>query len=357
MNEAISTINRGSWRKYKRTFFVAFSCLLVAVIWPQAFMDTTLFVLMAMLSVSPLVIPGMLISAWVNASGASSHIKHAFEGNQFRSILAASFIGAITPVCGVTVLPLMTGLLASGIPLAPVMAFWLSSPVTDPAMFTVTVATLGFQFSIAKIIAALLIGIFGGLSTAALSSRTWIESPLKEGGLAAMLGKQSSCSTSSSSSGSSNSSSNISSNNYEYAIWNSPERVRQFKGELWAMTKLIFICLSLAFAAEYQMQTHLQPEFFAEYVGKQSIWAIPLAVLVGSPAYLDGYAALPLVRGLMDHGMSPGAAMAFLVSGSVVSIWGAIAIFPVLRIKPFLLYLVLAAVGSLIVGWLYDWVA
>ena len=48
--------------------------------------------------------------------------------------------------------------------------------------------------------------------------------------------------------------------------------------------------------------------------------------------------------------------MAFLVSGSVVSIWGAIAIFPVLRIKPFVLYLLLAAAGSLAVGWLYDWI-
>jgi uncharacterized membrane protein YraQ (UPF0718 family) len=71
---------------------------------------------------------------------------------------------------------------------------------------------------------------------------------------------------------------------------------------------------------------------------------------------LDGYAALPLTRGLIDHGMSPGAALAFLVSGSVVSIWGAIAIFPVLRMKPFLLYLFLATIGSLSVGWLYDWV-
>ena len=58
----------------------------------------------------------------------------------------------------------------------------------------------------------------------------------------------------------------------------------------------------------------------------------------------------------MAHGMAPGAAMAFLVSGSVVSIWGAIAIFPVLKMKPFLLYLLLAAVGSLWVGWLYDWI-
>jgi uncharacterized membrane protein YraQ (UPF0718 family) len=75
---------------------------------------------------------------------------------------------------------------------------------------------------------------------------------------------------------------------------------------------------------------------------------------VGSPAYLDGYAALPLTRGLIDHGMSPGAAMAFLVSASVVSIWGAIAIFPVLRARLFLLYLLLAIIGSMASGWIYD---
>ena len=47
-------------------------------------------------------------------------------------------------------------------------------------------------------------------------------------------------------------------------------------------------------------------------------------------------------------------ALAFLVSGGVVSIWGAMAIFPVLRMKPFLLYLVLALTGSLLAGWAYG---
>ena len=64
--------------------------------------------------------------------------------------------------------------------------------------------------------------------------------------------------------------------------------------------------------------------------------------------------ALPLVRGLIDHGMSAGAAMAFLVSGSVVSIWGALAIMPVLRLPPFLLYLALALIGSAATGWIYN---
>jgi uncharacterized membrane protein YraQ (UPF0718 family) len=87
--------------------------------------------------------------------------------------------------------------------------------------------------------------------------------------------------------------------------------------------------------------------------GDHTAFAIPLAVVVGGPAYIDGYAALPLTRALLEHGMSTGAAMAFLVSGGVVSIWGAMAIFPVLKLKPFLLYLALAAVGSMITGWVF----
>ena len=45
------------------------------------------------------------------------------------------------------------------------------------------------------------------------------------------------------------------------------------------------------------------------------------------------------------------------MSGSVVSIWGAIAIFPVLKAKPFLFYLLLATLGSLAIGWGYDAIA
>ena len=105
------------------------------------------------------------------------------------------------------------------------------------------------------------------------------------------------------------------------------------------------------------MNELLHPEALTKYVGSDACWAVPLAVFVGAPAYLDGYAALPLTRGLMDHGMSTGAAMAFLVSGGVVSIWGAMAIFPVLRLKPFILYLTLALSGSLIAGWVYGVVA
>ena len=317
----------------------ALAAIATGSLWaPNEAAATAAFVLESFITVAPLVLAGILVSAWVSASGLGSTIARAFEGRALRAVLVASAAGAITPVCGVTVLPLMTGLLAAGVPLAPVMAFWLSSPVTDPALFAATAATLGPAFALGKTLAAFLIGIFAGLATATLSSRPWIQHPLRQSGFVQGL----SC-------GALAAPSSVS-----WAFWREEERRAVFLRELWAMTRLVTICLGFAFAAEHLLTGLLAPDALAAYVGKDSPWAIPLAVFVGAPAYLDGYAALPLTRGLIDHGMSAGAAMAFLVSGSVVSIWGAIAVLPVLRVKTFALYLGLAVAGSLAAGWAYG---
>ena len=338
MNQPVTVIVKPLKLRWAWAVLLFSVSILAGLMWPARATATIEFVIKSMIEVAPLVIPGILITSWVAASGAGGNIKQALDGSPVIAIVVASMAGSVTPVCGVTVLPLMAGLLASGVPLAPVMAFWLSSPVTDPAMFAVTAATLGLNFAVGKTMAAFFVGLLGGFASSVLSKYSWVQSPLREHGLASGLADQSCCETST----------------FEFAIWRYQIRRVQFIYELCAITRLITIVLGLAFAAEFLMQQFLAPDSLSKYVGRQSVWAIPLAVFVGSPAYLDGYAALPLTRGLLDHGMSPGAAMAFLVSGSVVSIWGAMAIFPVLKLRPFLLYLILAIAGSLASGYLFE---
>lgn len=333
------------WRRPKTLWKLAVVAVVIlgtlaALIWiPAQLRDAGAYVVASLLDVAPLVIPGILLAAWVAASGAGATIAARFEGHLLRSILAASFIGALTPVCGVTVLPLMAGLLAAGVPLAPVMAFWLSSPITDPAMLAATAATLGFDFAVGKTLAAFGMGLLGGVATAALSGGSWTHPALRDNRIVGALGRHGGCDNGGA---------------IAPAIWKTRAQRRRFLREAWATGRLLLICLTPAFAAEFVLNALLEPTALAAYVGRDVWWAVPLAVVVGAPAYLDGYAALPLARGLVEHGMSPGAALAFLVSGGVVSIWGAMAIFPVLRLKPFLLYLALALAGSLATGWIFD---
>ena len=327
-------------RQRQWCFGIVFALFALSVlIWPIPIKNALIFALWGLVHVSPLVVPGIIIAAWIIASGADTLVRKAFEGRTFATVLAASTIGAITPVCGVTVLPLMVGLLAAGVPLAPIMAFWLASPVTDPAMLATTAATLGMPFAIGKTIGAFGLGIFGGSVTALFSHKPWYTSALQVNSLSQQLCNKR-CGDIMS---------------YNPRIWADPARRQAFRGQALATLRLILICLIPAFAAEYALNAAITPGALATYVGKDQWWAIPAAVFVGAPAYIDGYAALPLTRALVDNGMSPGAAMAFLVSGGVVSIWGAMAIAPVLRLKPFVLYLLLAVSGSLVIGYVFEW--
>ncbi len=325
----------------KHVLWVACLVLMVGVslVWPEHIERTTLFVFWGLVAVAPIVFPGIILAAWIIASGADSHIAGAFEGRTLRTVFVASLIGAITPVCGVTVLPLMAGLLAAGVPLAPIMAFWLSSPITDPAMLATTAATLGLGFAVGKTAAAFGLGVFGGLFTALFAQRSWARHALRDNGLTKQL-STTQCTRA---------------QVFDPWVWRTSARRKSFIQQFWVTARLILICLTPAFAAEYVLNAALAPGSLAAYVGEGQWWAIPAAVFVGAPAYIDGYAALPLARGLIDNGMSRGAAMAFLISGGVVSIWGALAIAPVLKLKPFLLYLCLAVLGSLAAGYVFEW--
>ena len=72
--------------------------------------------------------------------------------------------------------------------------------------------------------------------------------------------------------------------------------------------------------------------------------------------YLDGYAALPLVRGLMEKGMSFGAALALMISGAAVSLYVAVAVASIVRIRLFALYVAIAMSGACAAGYVAAWI-
>ena len=75
------------------------------------------------------------------------------------------------------------------------------------------------------------------------------------------------------------------------------------------------------------MIAYIPAQWVTNIVGAKSTFALPLASIVGTPAYMNGYAAIPLISGLMKMGMTPGAAMAFITSGAVSSILAALAVY------------------------------
>jgi hypothetical protein len=296
------------------------------------------FTVLALVGVAPWLVLSIGIAAYAAATDADNLIARAFQGRQAMMIMTAAIFGGLSPFCSCGVIPLIAALLAMGVPLAPVMAFWLASPVMDPAMFSLTVGALGLNFAIAKTLAAVGLGLMGGFGVLALSQGGWLSDPLRAGvgnggcGGAKVRNPQAPV----------------------WVFWREPARRAKFYGGAQRNALFLGKWLTLAFLLESLMIAYLPADLVASVVGGSGFGPIVLATLVGVPAYLNGYAALPLVSGLIEQGMAPGAGLAFLVAGGVSSIPAAIAVWALTKKEVFALYIAFAFVGSMLAGFLFQ---
>lgn len=95
-------------------------------------------------------------------------------------------------------------------------------------------------------------------------------------------------------------------------------------------------------------------ETVTQWFGGDSGRTIPFSLAVGIPAYLNGYAAIPLVSGLIEKWMVPGAAMAFMVAGGVTSIPAAMGVDALVRQDVFFSYLLFGLGATLLAGYSFQ---
>ncbi|WP_372884623.1 permease [Shimia sp.] len=307
---------------------------------PQ-FVPMVTFAIGALGQTAPFVLFAVLAIGYLKASGAENVLAKAFEGRQSRMILFAALLGGLSPFCSCEVIPFIAALLAVGAPLGAVMAFWLASPLMDPAMFAITAGQLGLDFAIAKTLAAVGLGLMGGFMTMAFANTAVFVDPLKEkpqvGGC---------CGTK-----------KPFSEKPLWAFWQEAERRDTFRSA--ALTNGVFLLkwLALAYVIEALMIHYVPAELIAGVLGGDGVKPILLGALVGAPAYLNGYGAVPLVHGLLEQGMSNGAAMSFVIAGGVSCIPAAVAVWALVKPRVFAAYLGFALLGAFLAGLAWQSIA
>ena len=289
------------------------------------------FTLAAFVDILPFILASVAVAAALKAAGADNLVASAFTARPMTAVVTASLFGALSPFCSCGVVPLVAALLVAGVPIAPVLAFCIASPIMDPEMFILTAAGLGLEFAVVKTLAAVGMGMFAGFTALALTRAGLLSDALKP------IAKPSCCT-----SGTPEAPPPL-----VWRFWTEAERRRDFIGT--ATTNFIFLgrWLLFAFLLESLMVAYVPDSLVATWLGSGNAFAMPLAVLVGVPAYLNGYAAIPLVRSLIDLGMSPATGLAFMLAGSVTSIPAAIAIYSLAKPRLFGLYLAVAGIGAL----------
>ncbi len=312
--------------------------LAVATLDPGNLRAVITFAAKALAHTAQYIVFAVLLLSYLKATGAETLVARAFEGRETRMIVLAALFGGLAPFCSCEVIPFIAGLLALGAPLSAVMAFWLSSPLIDPPTLLITAAALGWPFAIGKAVFAVALGLFGGFAIQAVMLRGGFADPLR-------ARKSSGCC---------GCGSQKKEPKPNWQFWQEADRRAIFGREFRTNALFLLKWLAFAYVLEALLVHYVPADLIAQVVGGEGVLPIVTAALVGMPAYLNSYVAPPLLAGLMEQGMSVGAAMAFMIAGAVSSVPAMAAVWSLVRPRVFAAYLGLGVSGAVIAGVLFQ---
>ncbi len=310
--------------------------LLVFILIPEDFSSIITFASKALMGTIPFILFAVSLVAYLKASGAESLVSKAFKGREVRAIFIATLVGGLAPFCSCEVIPFIASMLALGVPLSAVMAFWLSSPLIDPPALLITASALSWDYAIAKTVSALAIGLIGGFGIYFLSKFGMFSHPLKQQ-------NKNDC-------GSCCGTTDPFNQDLELKFWNKTERINIFKEEFTSNGLFLLKWLSLAYLIEALMVQYLSAQVIGNFLSGDGFSSIIIGAFAGVPAYLNSYAAPAIVSGLIEQGLSSGGAMAFLVGGAISSLPAMTAVWSLVNRSTFIAYLVFGFGGAILCG-------
>jgi uncharacterized membrane protein YraQ (UPF0718 family) len=126
--------------------------------------------------------------------------------------------------------------------------------------------------------------------------------------------------------------------------------LKETMGATWMVAKF----MALAFLLEGLITLYVPEGWISAVLGSGNPLTIITAALLGVPAYTTSLTALPMISGLLNQGMNPAAALAFLVAGPVTTLPAMAAVWPLVVRRVFGLYVSFALVGAVLIGYLFS---
>jgi uncharacterized membrane protein YraQ (UPF0718 family) len=289
-------------------------------------------VLLSLVHNWPYLLLSVAIAAPLRLYVKSENVTRFLNRRRGAGVAAATAVAVGTPLCSCGTTAVVLGMMAGSLPWAPIVAFMVASPLTSPEGLVYTAGLFGWPFSIAFFAASIALGLLGGWIAAWLERRGWLENQnrLSAGGpaspapvpavrtfgldapivaldpaapICACPGRQPAVDP-------------LRALARAPALVKAGELLRAMLGD---GKRLLVMFVGFAFIG-YFLNGLIPAEWVSNLFGGGNVYNVPLAATFGLPFYINSEASLPLVRALLDNGMSQGAALAFLIAGSGTSI-------------------------------------
>jgi uncharacterized membrane protein YraQ (UPF0718 family) len=281
-------------------------------------------------------------------------------------------VAVATPFCSCGTTAVILGMMASTIPWAPIVAFMVASPLTSPQELFYSAGLFGWPFAIAFFVASIVLGLMGGAIASYAESRGWLKdqarikepkSPTLSLGIMggpAPLDLPMVAQPAASSAGAAQCS--CSTSRVELPVISQPVvesakrsvTLQMFMQETWIISKrLLPLFFGFTFVG-YLLNGLIPAAWITGLFGAGHAYSIPLAATLGLPFYINTEASLPLVRAMLDSGMSQGAALAFLITGAGTSIGALGGALTIARWRVIAIVIGTLWAGSILIGFAYN---
>ena len=270
----------------------------------------------------------------VNSYFPIDKVKNYLSRNKLYGLeyLVASLFGVVTPFCSCSSVPLFIGFVRGGIPLGVTFSFLITSPLVNEVAIGLFVGLFGINTTIIYIISGVLLGTVSGVVLQKLKLESFLTLWVKDILLTAQKEQDA----------------------FITEKKTLTQRLPIIWNEVLTILKGIIPYVVVGIAIGGLMHGYIPEGFFAKYMDKNNLFAVPIATILAIPMYSNASGVLPVVQVLVAKGIPLGTAIAFMMGVVGLSLPEAMLLKKVMTLKLIAIFFGVVTLCIIISGYLFN---
>lgn len=252
---------------------------------------------------------GELFSLFIGISFAVALLQIYISQQRIKQILTTprrglnsvlgAMLGALTPFCSCSTIPVLVGLFKSGAPFCGAISFLLTSPVLNPAIITLMLAFFGFKATVVYTLFTFSFAVLMGLLLDKMGFEKEIKNVVIKGGRNDELSWES----------------------LQGDFWEKQRQaIKLALVDAVNLFKSVALFLLLGAGIGAFIHEFIPTGLLSDFAGANNLWAVPLAAIIGIPMYIRTETMIPVAGILIAKGVAPGVMIALILGGAGASI-------------------------------------
>jgi hypothetical protein len=208
-----------------------------------------------------------------------------------RGNFLGAALGAVTPFCSCSTIPVTVGLLRAGVPFGATMSFVLASPLLNPIILTMFWALLGWKVCVVYGAVTFLASVVAGAALQGMGLASDVKKVRVSGGTEEHV-----------------------------TLPTFGKKLHHAFVGAWGDFRGVLLYLIIGVAVGAVIYGYLPSDFIVRIAGPKNPAAIPVAAIIGIPLYVRAETVIPVALALTQKGMSMGAVIALIIGGAGMSI-------------------------------------